>query len=276
MQPTLDNSELTARPQGKPGLTTNAPGTDSPHAEIEYLRSELEKARRMASIGELTSTTTHEFNNLLMTMLNYAKMGLRHKDEATRDKALQRIFDSANRASKITNTVLAMARNRGAHKEPTCLKSLIEDTLLLLEREFRKFRIQLELDLKPTVELPLFANDIQRVLVNLLVNARQATPEGGFVRISLMQDSDDVVLTVRDNGQGIPAETLPRIFDPYFTTKSGPDSTGKGGTGIGLSSCKEIIDAHGGKIRVESSVGKGTAFILRFNAQESSGKRLAG
>lgn len=247
----------------------------TPDQELDYLRNELEKARRMASIGELTSTTTHEFNNLLMTILNYAKMGLRHKDDATRDKALQRIFDSANRASKITNTVLAMARNRGAQKEPTCLKALVEDTMLLLEREFRKFRIQVELDLQAAPELPLFANDIQRVLVNLLINARQATPEGGFVRVSLSHNDNDVLLTVRDNGKGIPADTLPRIFDPYFTTKSGPDSTGRGGTGIGLSSCKEIIDAHGGKIRVESSVGKGTAFILRFRIEGSEGKRLA-
>lgn len=274
MQPQLDNPVPRQASSTQKGAAAQRPQIQS-EQELEYLRQELDKARRMASIGELTSTTTHEFNNLLMTILNYAKMGLRHKDDATRDKALQRIFDSANRASKITNTVLAMARNRGSQKEPTCLKSLVEDTMLLLEREFRKFRIQVELDLQQTTELPLFANDIQRVLVNLLINARQATPEGGFVRVSLSQTQDDVVLTVRDNGKGIPADTLPKIFDPYFTTKSGPDSTGRGGTGIGLSSCKEIIDAHGGKIRVESSVGKGTAFILRFQKAGSGTARLA-
>jgi signal transduction histidine kinase len=73
-----------------------------------------------------------------------------------------------------------------------------------------------------------------------------------------------VVLTVRDNGAGIPKEVLPKIFDRFFTTKSGPDASGKGGTGLGLTACKQIIDEHRGRIRVESTVGKGTAFSIRF------------
>jgi len=73
-----------------------------------------------------------------------------------------------------------------------------------------------------------------------------------------------VDLTVRDSGTGIPPEQLPRIFDRYYTTKSGPDASGKGGTGLGLATCREIIEAHQGRIRVESTVGKGTAFIIKL------------
>lgn len=220
----------------------------------------------MATLGELTSTTTHEFNNLLMTILNYAKLGMRHQDAQSRDKAFQRIYEAANRASKVTSSVLAMARNRSGQLEPTCLKSLIEDTLLLLEREFRKYRVQLECSLDDTPAVMATGNELQRVLVNLLVNARQATPEGGQVKLSLKTSADgqEVILTIRDTGKGIPPEILPKIFDPFFTTKSGPDSSGKGGTGVGLSSCKSIIDAHSGRIRVESTVGKGTAFLIRL------------
>ena len=238
--------------------------TNEAQQVIESLRAQLDHSNRMATIGELTSTTTHEFNNLLMTILNYAKLGMRHKDEATRDKALQRIFDSAQRATKVTNSVLSMARSRRDSKEPTCLKTLIEDTLLLLEREFRKYRIQLELSLADVPNISASVSEIQRVLVNLLVNARQATPEGGFVRISLQSDGCDVILSIRDNGTGIAPDVLPKIFDPFFSTKQGPDATGKGGTGVGLSSCKEVIDGHGGRIRVESTLGKGTAFIIRI------------
>lgn len=236
--------------------------------QLESLRVQLEQAQRMATIGELTSTTTHEFNNLLMTILNYAKLGLRHKDEPSRDKAFQRILDSANRATKITGSILAMARSRNGQLESTALRPIIEDTLLLLEREFRKYRIQLETKLDEVPEVLANASQMQRVIVNLLVNARQATSEGGLVRISLQSDpaAGEVVLTIRDSGTGISADVLPRIFDPYFTTKSGPDASGKGGTGIGLASCKEIIDLHQGRIRVESSVGKGTAFIIRLPA----------
>ncbi len=236
--------------------------------QLDSLRVQLEQAQRMATIGELTSTTTHEFNNLLMTILNYAKLGLRHKDEPSRDKAFQRILDSANRATKITGSILAMARSRNGQLESTALRPIIEDTLLLLEREFRKYRIQLETKLDDVPEVLANASQIQRVIVNLLVNARQATSEGGLVRITLQGDSttSEVVLTIRDSGTGISADVLPRIFDPYFTTKSGPDASGKGGTGIGLASCKEIVDVHQGRIRVESSVGKGTAFIIRLPA----------
>lgn len=231
----------------------------------------------MATLGELTSTTTHEFNNLLMTILNYAKLGLRHKDEASRDKAFQRIYDAANRATKVTGSVLAMARNRGDQKEPTCLKSLIEDTLLLLEREYRKYRIQLEVQLAEVPQVLAAGNELQRVLVNLLVNARQATPEQGQVRIRLQCDAatNEVLLSIRDNGTGIAPDVLPRIFDPFFSTKAGPDASGKGGTGVGLSACKETIDDHGGRIRVESTLGKGTAFIIRLPACEPSSRGIA-
>ncbi len=241
-------------------------------AEFELLKQQLDQARRMATLGELTSTTTHEFNNLLMTIVNYAKLGMRHQDEASRDKAFQRIYDAAQKATKVAGSVLAMARGKGDCHEPTCMKSLIEDTLMLLEREYRKYRIHLDVDLAEVPSIPAASNEIQRVIVNLLVNARQATPEGGQVRVSLRHDAQpaEVVLTIRDNGRGIAPDVLPRIFDPFFSTKSGPDATGKGGTGVGLSSCKEAIDAHGGRIRVESAVGKGTAFIIRLPAGQAS------
>jgi signal transduction histidine kinase len=110
------------------------------------------------------------------------------------------------------------------------------------------------------------ASQLQRLLLNLITNARQAIKENGTIRIIVKHElkTDSVVLTVRDNGAGIPKEVLPKIFDRFFTTKSGPDASGKGGTGLGLTACKQIIDEHRGRIRVESTVGKGTAFSIRF------------
>jgi len=214
----------------------------------------------------LLSTTTHEFNNVLMTILNYARMGMRHKDEATRDKALDKIHTAAQRAAKITASILAVARNRSGGMESTNLKLLIVDTLVLMEREFTKYRISLETQLADVPEVSAIGNQIQQVLLNLLINARQATPGGGRVLIRLEHDSasDTVDLVVRDSGCGIPADKLPRIFEAFFTTKSGPDETGKGGTGLGLSACHKIIVAHGGRIRVESTVGKGTQFTIKL------------
>src|SRR5206468_5021473 len=107
----------------------------TPQEHIAALEQQLAQMQKLAALGELTSTTTHEFNNVLMTILNYARMGLRHKDEATRDKALDKILAAAQRASKITSTILAVARNRSGNFEPTHLKQIVEDTLVPLVRE---------------------------------------------------------------------------------------------------------------------------------------------
>ncbi len=235
---------------------------------VAQLQMRLAQVERLAAVGELTSTTTHEFNNLLMTILNYAKMGLRNKDEPSREKAFTRILDAANRGAKITNTVLGLARNRSGDMEPTDLVPLIQDTLVLLEREMQKYRVAVETQFEEVPSVMAAGNQIQRLMLNLLTNARQAIGEVGTIqiRIAFEKKTNSVVLTVRDSGQGIAPENLPKIFEPFFTTKSGPDSSGKGGTGLGLSACKEIVDQHHARLRVESTVGKGTAFSIRFPA----------
>lgn len=243
----------------------------SPQQEIELLKRQLRDSQRMAALGELVGTTTHEFNNVLMTIINYAKLGLRHKDESTRDKALDKILAAANRAEKLTNSVLGLARNRKEEFAPTNLAQLIEESLILLEREMQKYRIAVRREFAEVPPVRAIGNQIQQVLLNMMTNARQAMPQGGELLIRLAHDaaSNSVDMTIRDSGTGIPADVLPKIFDRYYSTKSGPDETGKGGTGVGLSACKEIIDAHQGRIRVESSVGRGTAFIIRLPAYQS-------
>ncbi len=231
------------------------------------MTQELRRLQALATLGELTGTATHEFNNVLMTIMNYAKLGLRNRDEASRDKALNRILDASLRAAKITSTILAQARNRPDSMQPTDIAKIIEDTLELLGRELRKYRVHVETSIPVNIAKAVASgNQIQRVLINLLVNARQAMPDGGSVLVALEDDTEaaELILTIRDSGSGIPRDQLPRIFEPFFSTKDGPDETGKGGTGLGLAACKEVIDAHSGRIRVESTVGKGTAFIIRL------------
>lgn len=234
--------------------------------QLEVLQQQLQQAQKMTALGELVSTTTHEFNNVLMTIINYAKMGLRHRDDATRTKAFEKILAAGQRAAKITNSVLGVARNRSNALEPTDLAEIVDETLVLLEREFNKYRIRLDKQIEPVPPVMAIGNQIQQVLLNLLINARQAMPRGGILMLKLRHDGENgmVDLVVRDTGVGIPQEKLPRIFDPFFSTKSGPDATGKGGTGLGLASCRNIIEAHRGRIRVESTVGKGTAFTIKL------------
>jgi len=236
--------------------------------QIAALKQQLAQAQKLTALGDLVGTTTHEFNNVLMTVINYAKQGLRQKDEPTRDKAFEKILAAGNRAAKITTGILAFARNRSGSMEPTDLARVIDDALLLLEREMSKYRVHVERQVAAVPQAWANGNQIQQVLLNLLINARQAMPSGGqvLVRLSFDPASQMLELVVRDSGTGMAPETLRRIFDPYFTTKSGPDATGKGGTGLGLSMCRDIIEAHQGRIRVESTPGRGTAFILKLPA----------
>ncbi len=248
--------------------------TVSLEQQVELLKRRLADAQKLTALGELVSTTTHEFNNILMTIINYAKLGMRHRDSATRDKAFDKILAAGNRAAKITNTVLGIARNRSAGMEPTDLTKLVEDALMLLEREMNKYRIRVEKQFQPIPEALVNGNQIQQVLLNLLINARQAMPNGGRLLIKLSYDAqcDMIDLIVRDYGSGIPAEKLPRIFEAFYSTKEGPDASGKGGTGLGLSTCRDIIESHRGRIRVDSAVGKGTAFTLKLPLAKSAAR----
>jgi signal transduction histidine kinase len=237
--------------------------------QVAVLKQQLTHAQKMTSMGELVSTTTHEFNNVLMSIINYAKLGLRHRDDASRDKYFEKILAAGQRAAKITNSVLGMARNRSDGFEPTNLATLIEETLVLLERELRKYRIHVDLSIQEDVpEVVANGNQIQQVLLNLLINARQAMSKGGRVLIGLQRDAQQatVDLIVRDTGPGIPADQLRRIFEPFYSTKKGPDESGKGGTGLGLAACRDIIESHRGRIRVESAVGQGTCFTIKLPA----------
>jgi signal transduction histidine kinase len=249
-----------------------APTVAELEAQIAQLQQQLYQAQKLTALGELASTVTHEFNNVLMTIVNYAKLGLRQRDEAARNKAFEKILAAGNRAAKITNGVLGFARNRAPGFEPTDLARVVEDTLLLLDREMNKYRVKIDRYIQPVPPAMANGNQIQQVLMNLLINARQAMPNGGRITLRLSHDAEagTVDLLVRDTGSGIAPDKLPHIFDSFFTTKTGPDASGKGGTGLGLSMCRNVIEAHRGKIRVESALGKGTAFTLKLPAVKNA------
>ena len=249
-------------------MSAGGPSATELAQQVRRLQEQLAQAQKLTALGELVGTTTHEFNNVLMTIINYAKMGLRHPDAATAARSFDKILTAANRAARITNGILGFARNRTGSFEPTDMAKLVDDTLLLLEREMTKYRIKIERRIQPTPPALASPNQIQQVLLNILINARQAMSGGGVIVVQLGHDATTgtVELLVRDHGCGMTQETLRRIFEPFYSTKQGPDASGKGGTGLGLSTCRDIIEAHRGKIRVETALGKGTAFTIKLPA----------
>jgi len=244
--------------------------------DIEQLRSmlvqaeqQVMQAQKMASVGELASSITHEFNNILTTVINYSKLGLRHKDAESREKAFNKILTAAQRASKITTGMLSYSRAGGNRREPHSLQRLINDVLVLVEKDLQVHRITLDLQVEGEPHAEVNSGQLQQVLLNLIVNARQAMKPGGTLTIKAHRNMDakTVELLIQDTGSGIPPETLPKIFDRFYTTKSS-DENGQGGTGLGLALCKDVVESHQGRIRVESAVGHGTRFTLILPACE--------
>lgn len=232
--------------------------------QLEELQRQLMEAQKLGTIGALASSITHEFNNILTTIINSAKFGLRHKDEETRDKYLNKILTAAQRAGRITTGMLSYARNKGDRRDEVDLAQLVEDVLVLVEKDLEVHRVRPQVVVEGQPRAVVNVSQLQQVLLNLVINARQAMPEGGRLNITLRATSEGwAEIEVRDTGAGIPAEHLQRIFDRCFSTKTA-DSQGQGGSGLGLALAREVIESHQGRIRVASAVGKGTTFTLKL------------
>lgn len=232
---------------------------------VAGLRQQLLHAQKLSSVGALASSITHEFNNILTTIINYAKLGLRHKDDVTREKALNKILAAGHRASRITTGMLSYSRQRNERREPTDLVQLVEEVLVLAEKDLQIHRVRVQTNFEGRPFAVVNTGQIQQVLLNLVINARQAMEGGGRLDLGVraLSDSNTAEISVRDTGAGIPADKLRSIFEPYFTTKT-VDAQGQGGTGLGLSLAREVMEAHQGRIRVESTIGRGTTFTLKL------------
>jgi signal transduction histidine kinase len=243
-----------------------------PSSEADQLRQQLLHAQRLSSVGALASSVAHEFNNILTTIINYAKLGLRAEgDEAARTQALEKILKGSQRAATIINSMLGFARNHSTQREMTDIVRLVEEVLVLTEKDLSKHRIQVETKYPDHPEAPVIRGQIEQILLNLIINARQAMPRGGRLRIEVRRNEPTQMAEIRivDSGCGIPPEQLRLIFEPFYTTKE-PDEHGHGGTGLGLSVCRQIIEQHQGRIRVESVVGQGSTFTVKLPMKMSA------
>jgi signal transduction histidine kinase len=234
--------------------------------ETDQLRQQLLHAQRLSSVGALASSVAHEFNNILTTIINYAKLGLRSDEgEPARSQALEKILKGSQRAATIINSMLGFARNHSTQRDMTDLASLVEEVLLLTEKDLSKHYVKVETKFHGRPQAPVIRGQIEQILLNLFINARQAMPRGGRLAIDVRENLATQMAEIRiaDTGAGIPPDQLRLIFEPFYTTKE-PDEHGHGGTGLGLSVCRQIIEQHQGRIRVESVVGKGSTFTVKL------------
>jgi signal transduction histidine kinase len=258
-----------SRKTARAAQSTAAPEAAVPDSdEVEALRRQILALQRVSSLGVLAGGICHELNNALTPILNYAKLGLRNPDPEYHRRAFEKILDAAQRASTITGGVLGLARPRLDRRELTDLVRLAEEVTLLVSKDLSRSRVALDFQAEGRPHAKVNPAQIQQVLLNLIINARQAMPNGGTVTVRVAPDTTGrlVELSVADTGVGIASADLSRIFEPFFTTKTGPDATGLGGTGLGLAVCRDIVESHRGRLRAESRLGQGTKFTLRLPA----------
>jgi signal transduction histidine kinase len=239
-------------------------------SETDQLRQQLLQAQRLSSVGAIASSVAHEFNNILTTIINYAKLAMKPTmDEAARQQALAKICKGGQRAATIIQSMLGFARNSSSQRQTVDIVGLVEEVLVLSEKDLAKHRIHIEKRFPSRPTAPVVPAQVEQVLLNLIINARQAMPKGGklVLQVRENQQTGMVEITVADSGVGIAPDQLRLIFEPFFTTKQ-PDEHGNGGTGLGLSVCRQIIDHHHGRIRVESKVGRGSTFIVKLPMHE--------
>ena len=241
--------------------------------ERQVMERAARQADRLAALGRLSAGIAHEVNNPIGIISSRIEIMLLDAEAqplpGTVIEDLKVLHRHAQRVARIAHGLLSFARASSIEHIPVDLNQVVEETLLLMEKDLGKRGITIHRSL--TVDLALIqgdANALQQVLINLLTNAGDALEVGGTISLETSRVSGDegmVRLIVRDTGPGISPEILPRIFDPFYTTKSD-------GTGLGLSISYSIVREHKGTIDVESLPGKGTIFILTFPGAGGDGR----
>jgi PAS domain S-box-containing protein len=281
--------------KGKPtrmtGVFSDATEPKRAQEERRSLLSQLTQAQKMEAIGTLTGGIAHDFNNLLTVINGYTEMILWDRSENDPIYSdLWKILDTGRKGAELVQRLLAFSRKADIKLEPLDVNRIVENLIGLMERTFPKM-IEIETTLEHDLgTVNADAVQLEQVLMNLCINAKEAMPEGGKLRFVTRSDHVDgdycrlhpgtgpgryVVIEITDTGFGMSKETVDRVFDPFFTTK-GWDS--RKGTGLGLSVAKGIAEQHGGWISCNSESGIGTTFRLYLPTIEAipSAKQGAG
>lgn len=250
--------------------------------QLKAAQKKLVQSDRLASLGQLSASVAHEINNPVSGVLNLAMLMQRmlKEDGVPQErlpefrKYLGQVVSETGRVGRIVSDLLAFSRRGKPQRAPADLNRIVRMTLSLVQHKLKLSNVGVGVTLREDLPaVPCDSSQIQQVVLNLVLNAAEATQGKGVdkrpgeVRIETYAAEGMVWLTVADNGEGIPPENLARIFDPFFTTKS----DGKG-VGLGLAVSYGIIQAHGGDIEVKSKVGEGSTFYVSLPLEQAAGQ----
>ena len=236
------------------------------------LERELQDKERLASLGLLAAGVAHEVNTPLTGISSYAQLLLSETSpEDPKYRLLKKMEQQTFRASNLVNSLLDLIASRPRTRELVSVPELIESTVTLHEDLLRAKSVHVHVNDIPPVSVRGNFHDLQQVVTNILINARDAVRERGNIWIDVSEEGDNVIIRMKDDGKGIPADVIGRIFEPLMTTKRG-----QGGTGLGLAIARRIVVAADGDISVDSEPGKGAQFSIklpRVRAEEAVGNR---
>ncbi|MGP0074411.1 MAG: response regulator [Bryobacteraceae bacterium] len=241
--------------------------------ERKHLEEQLHHSQRLEAVGRLAGGVAHDFNNLLMVITGYSHMlldAMHPSDPARQD--LEQVVKASERATDLTRQLLAFSRRQGVRASLVNLNGLVQEMERMLRRVLGE-EIELIVRLAPGLKtVRADPGQIEQVILNMVVNARDAMSSGGQLLIETWNSSDahrnTVTISISDTGIGMDSEVLSRVFEPFFTTK-------EHGTGLGLATSYGIIKENGGDLRVESTPGKGTIFVIELPVTEQTPDELA-
>lgn len=229
-------------------------------SQILAFEEQLLRASRLSALGELAAGLAHEIRNPLGSIRGTAEIV---KDPATspgqREEFAEVLVREVDRLNQVVSKFLRFAKPDPVGRQAVCINQVLDELLEFSAAEYRRQRIEVRFDRAELPRIPVDADQLRQVLLNILLNAVQALSTGGVVRVTTLLKEDSVVVQIADNGPGIAPEVLPRIFNPFYTTR-------QSGTGLGLAISQRIVQAHGGQIGVQSRPGEGAVFEVMLPA----------
>ncbi len=232
--------------------------------EKKKLEAQLIQSAKMSAVGQLGAGIAHEFGNVLSVIVSYTSFAMSRTSIERIRKDLEVVEKASNRAMDTVRNLLSFSRQKEEKFQLALIEEVIEDTLSLIEHFFQSEGVKILHHYGKIPPIRMSVGEIQQVILNMAMNSKHAMPKGGVIAISTELEGDYVKIDFSDTGIGIPKKNLARIFEPFFTTKGSGGSSGTPGTGLGLSVTYAIVKRHGGRIDVDSEVGKGTTFTIRL------------
>ena len=221
----------------------------------EQHHREMQRREELARLGELGAIMAHEIRNPLASIKGYAQLTESAENLEQARRYADKIVSQSLRMEALVDDLLSFAREDRGERHPADLATLVSDSIMMIRMEADSARVEVIHTPHSAMKVLVASDRIMQLLLNMLKNGLQAMPDGGKLHVELKDATSAAIITIGDSGIGIPPESIPHIFDPFWTSKAR-------GTGLGLALCRKVVLEHGGSLTVESTLGVGTTFTV--------------